>query len=1008
VGGYFTQVGGNAAFRFTRWDGSQWTRQTFYEYDGSWQLRSGPSVRLGAGSAIASDGDGILYAIPGGGSSAFYRYTISSDTWAERASLPDGVGAGSALVWADGYLYGLRGGGTYDFYRYSPAGNKWDTLEPVTDTIPIDAGGALAWDGRNWLYVLAGGNGRQFLRYRIPDEKWEVLGDGSTITTDDDDTPGAVNAGGGLARIGQNLYGVPGGGAELWSYDPMAVYPEKLTLDHVAIVAPENASAATWVNLDDVLIPPDDFVVGGADNTWIGGESVTWSPEPLLDGSAEITHDEARFLDADRYVYRLDSGSLLDSGYHTYRPEAVVGDGEEFTSIQAAIDSGANRVELRIGTFQETFYLISGVEVVGNGADLTILEPPAGNTNPALVRAEGVVGAKLTMMTLNGDDSGVDGLLVEDGAQSVTLERSIIRGASTGISTTGGATELEVVNNTIVYNADGMVAADCAPVDVRNTIFAYHSDTGLTYNGCATRKLHKYNLYWDNGTDLSPANPGPGELFLDPLFVDPGPPSHDYHTKDDSPVIDAGDPGDPPPPGGGGRVDIGYIEQNRAALCVDDDYCDGCLNDGLSWQVDAFDNIQDALDKAADNVHDLKGLRYTIGVGEGTYTETITIPSYVRLVGSGAEETIIVADSSDSVVTFDGIVQAEINGFTIKASANTTAITVTGASNAITITHNIIETWNDASPHSAVAFNDRATGLVEFNTLIDHSLSGVNEDNGVSSSGVGSWVSVQNNIFSGEFRYMVDWIPCGVDHYQGHRYGLHTLDNGQIFNAYNLLWVTTEYQDDAGTGLAQGPGELLFTRPCFDHPGYRLAVSSEARDAASPFAEVPSGGGERADMGYYELTAEPVTLFLGREDVSSATGNSGMDAPGRRRRWIRRRRPYPTGRPPSRPRKRASIASTAVVPMWPAIRNVVANPRVRPGTTARSWPTASHPSSPGRNLLVSRTFTLSWMAPSTRLSGPQTPGTRRAKNRAPSAPGLIWPKSRIPTPRPWQKIGPVT
>jgi hypothetical protein len=368
------------------------------------------------------------------------------------------VGAGAALAWANDYLYALRGGGNSDFYRYSPAGNTWETLEPVTDTIPIDAGSALAWDGWNWLYVLAGGNGRQLLRYRIPDAKWEVLGDGSTITTDDDDTPAAVNAGGGLARIGQNLYGMPGGGQELWSYDPIAVYPEKLTLDHVAIVAPENASTATWVNMDDVLIPPDDFVVGGADDVWVGGKGVAWSPDPTLDRSAEITHDEARFLDPDRDVYRLGTGSLLDGGYHTYRPDAVVGDGEEFTSIQAAIDSNANRVELRPGTYQETFYLISGVEVMGNSADLTIAEPPAGSTDPAIVRAEGVVGAELSMLTLHGDDSGVDGLLVEDGARAVTLERTIVRGANTGISTTGSATELEVVNNTVVSNTNGMIA----------------------------------------------------------------------------------------------------------------------------------------------------------------------------------------------------------------------------------------------------------------------------------------------------------------------------------------------------------------------------------------------------------------------------------------------------------------------------------------------------------------------------------------------------------------------
>ena len=875
----FTLAGADAAFRFAHWNGSQWvglSEQAFYEYDGSsWQARAVLPDFVGEGAAVASDGDGSLYAVPGSGSRKLYRYTISSDTWTERADLPGDLGAGGGQAWTAGHLYALAGGNGRALYRYDPAEDKWATRASLPDPGPVvGAGGGLTWDGRDWLYVLAGGNGADFLRYHIRADQWEVL----------DNAPDLVNAGSGLVRIGHDLYGVPGGGQELWSYDPVAIYPEKLTLDHVAILAPEAASAATWINLDSVVVQPDDFVVGGADNTWVGHQSVAWSPDPVLNGSAQLTHDEARFLDTGHDVYRVGTGTKLDGGYHTYRPDAIVAtDGsEEFTSIQAAVLSGANRVLVSPGAYQETFYLLSGVEVVGDSADLVIVEPPAGNTDPALVRAEGVVGAKLTMLTLNGADSGVDGLMVEDGARTVIVEKNIIRGADTGIHVTGDDTELEVVNNTVVYNEDGMVASTCAPVDVRNTIFAHHTNTGLTYEGCATRKLHKYNLYWSNGTDLNPSNPGAGELFLDPLFVDPGPSSHDYHTLNGSPVIDAGDPGDPPPPGAGARVDIGYVDQNRAGLYVDDDYCETCANDGLSWQVDAFDVIQDALDKAAHNIHNLKGLRYTIGVAAGTYTETLTVPSYVRLVGVGAEETVIDAHTiSKTVVTFDGVVESEITGFTMRAFTNTTAISVTGASNAIIITRNIIETWNETSTESAVAFSGRATGVVTFNTFVSHngyrgySWPDAQRDNGVSSSGVGTWVAVENNIFSGALNYRQS--PGCDRFYEGHFYGLHTLDYGQIFNGYNLFYNTIEYRDDANTGLSEGPGDLRYRNPCFEYGTYyHPEPASPARDAASPYADIPPGGGERADMGYYELTATPATVFLGREDVSSATGNSGV------------------------------------------------------------------------------------------------------------------------------------
>ncbi|MBC8422472.1 MAG: hypothetical protein H8E01_00415, partial [Chloroflexi bacterium] len=315
----FTLAGADAAFRFAHWNGSQWvglSEQAFYEYDGSsWQARAVLPDFVGEGAAVASDGDGSLYAVPGSGSRKLYRYTISSDTWTERADLPGDLGAGGGQAWTAGHLYALAGGNGRALYRYDPAEDKWATRASLPDPGPVvGAGGGLTWDGRDWLYVLAGGNGADFLRYHIRADQWEVL----------DNAPDLVNAGSGLVRIGHDLYGVPGGGQELWSYDPVAIYPEKLTLDHVAILAPEAASAATWINLDSVVVQPDDFVVGGADNTWVGHQSVAWSPDPVLNGSAQLTHDEARFLDTGHDVYRVGTGTKLDGGYHTYRPDAIV------------------------------------------------------------------------------------------------------------------------------------------------------------------------------------------------------------------------------------------------------------------------------------------------------------------------------------------------------------------------------------------------------------------------------------------------------------------------------------------------------------------------------------------------------------------------------------------------------------------------------------------------------------------------------------------------------------
>jgi hypothetical protein len=170
-------------------------------------------------------------------------------------------------------------------------------------------------------------------------------------------------------------------------------------------------------------------------------------------------------------------------------------------------------------------------------------------------------------------------------------------------------------------------------------------------------------------------------------------------------------------------------------------------------------------------------------------------------------------------------------------------VNVADASNTITITRNVIQNLA-----TGISFNGRSTGIVSFNTLVN------NHKNGLSSSGAGAWASVESNILSGN----------GT--------GLNGSSGGQIFGNYNLLHSnTTNY-----SGTVSGDSDVVDQDPQFQTGTYRLTAGSPAVDAASPFAQVPAGGGERADMGYRELLAAPVTLFLGQEDVSTAAGNSGV------------------------------------------------------------------------------------------------------------------------------------
>ncbi|MBU0742181.1 right-handed parallel beta-helix repeat-containing protein, partial [bacterium] len=60
---------------------------------------------------------------------------------------------------------------------------------------------------------------------------------------------------------------------------------------------------------------------------------------------------------------------------------------------------------------------------------------------------------------------------------------------------------------------------------------------------------------------------------------------------------------------------------------VDDDYCDGCANDGHVWGYDAYDNIQDGVDAVSGS---------TVYVAAGNYVEAILIEDPVTLLGATA------------------------------------------------------------------------------------------------------------------------------------------------------------------------------------------------------------------------------------------------------------------------------------------------------------------------------------------------------------------------------------
>ena len=838
VGGTFTSVDGGdlVTNRFARWDGSEFSGQGFFQYDNSadsWSSSTNPTFFFGSGTVLQSDEAGSIYTIHGAGSTDFSRFNTSNNTWGGRASLSAAPGIGATMELVNGNLYALLGGGSQSLCLFDISGNSWDcSLAGLPGSVTTGVGVSLAWDGQDDIYAVPGSNGRQFYSYSITNDAWTTLGDGSGTTTADADVPVGVNAGGGLAFRDTSIYLAPGGNVgALYAYGPVGQVQERLVLNDVAIVTLDTNATATWID----TAPSNSFQMAATNLDLVGGASTVWSPD--LSGAGitanEVTHNQAAFLDSSRDLYRLTSASTITSGYHSYRADAdVATSGAEFSSIQAAVNSGANQVRVQTGVYQETLSLVSGVTVIGSGGSRSLIELPVASTASALVNAEGVLGATLRGFTLNGDTSAI-GFRAEDGAQDILLTRNIIHNTTTGIAVDGSDTKVEVINLTIANNINGLVATNCAPVEVRNSIFAYNSGVGLQYEACAPTQLHTYNDYWANGTDLSPLNPGSGEIFLNPLLTE----FESYLVADASPIIDAGAPGDPSPPGTGDRVDMGYVEQTGASFYADDDYCATCANDGLTWQVDAFDTIQDALDAAQTELQLLATdqVRFTVGVGAGVYTQSASIPSYVSLVGSGAENTII-----NEVVSFSAVAEAGIHNVTINGSA--IAIGLSRHVHDIAITGNIIS----ADSVGIFSLGDSTAIEVEFNTF-------TNMVHGILIGGATNWIRAENNIFA----------------FNGT--GMSAQNGAQIFSDYNLLFNTTNYD-----GVVTGTHDIVGQDPLFVNGGYRLQSASPAVDAADPTATTATGGGLQADMGYWELRARPFTVFLGDDNVSTAVAFSGV------------------------------------------------------------------------------------------------------------------------------------
>ena len=104
------------------------------------------------------------------GITSFYRYNIATNNYTSRASTPEPMYEGSALVKVGGYLYCLSKSSRY-MLRYDISGNSWSTLV----MFPLDSvcnKPGITTDGSDYIYLVVDW---ALWRYSISGNSYELL-----------------------------------------------------------------------------------------------------------------------------------------------------------------------------------------------------------------------------------------------------------------------------------------------------------------------------------------------------------------------------------------------------------------------------------------------------------------------------------------------------------------------------------------------------------------------------------------------------------------------------------------------------------------------------------------------------------------------------------------------------------------------------------------------------------------------------------------------------------------